>query len=306
MFARILRCSLFLLLAVGLFAAAPSQSEAQVGWYNPATGVWQVRAFRPLFPWRGGIYTSTFRPVVATTVMRPVVTTAYSPCTTCASPCTTCYSPCTTCCSPCTTCNMVAQTAYRPQIVSVPTTTYRAVQSCDACTGCCQTVLRPVTTMVQQVRQVAYTTYRPVCTTQCASPCATCGVVGCTDCSPTSCADGSCGTGSTMTFSDSATTTTRRDETPPPTLSEDPADVETRKEPTGDHGSVIDEPDTDPGVSDTMQRTGTQKKSDIDAPRLFNPRDRQAHRTEIRNTSASTKHSSETSTYKPVVWQVVK
>ncbi len=97
------------------------------------------------------------------------------------------------CCAPQQVCQMVPQTAYRMQSVSVPVTSFMPVAAVDGCTGCPTTTLRPVTSFVQQTQMVPYTTYRQVCqsvcpTTACspivAAPAATVAAApGCSTCS---------------------------------------------------------------------------------------------------------------------------
>lgn len=97
------------------------------------------------------------------------------------------------CCAPQQVCQMVPQTAYRTQTVSVPVTSFMPVAGVDGCTGCPTTTLRPVTSFVQQTQMVPYTTFRQVCqsvcpTTACspvvAAPVATVAAApGCSTCS---------------------------------------------------------------------------------------------------------------------------
>ncbi len=290
---RITRTAICLILAITAFGAMPKASEAQVGWYNPATGVWQYRAFRPLWPWRRGIYTSTVRAPVATTVYRPVVSTG----------CNTCFRPvvasCNTC-APCTTTVRYApQTCYRPQVVTVPTVAYQPVQQCDACSGCCQTVLRPVTRYVQQVRQVAYTTLRPIYTrscaspcSTCASPCATCGVTGCTSCATTgtvtsSCASGQCGSGTTINYPAANAEyqePAAAEEKPALDPNENPGKTEAQKVEAND--DVTPEAEQAPAALQEIDRT---KADEFAPPALLNPLDRQASRTTVRPASYKTK-----------------
>jgi hypothetical protein len=101
------------------------------------------------------------------------------------------------CCAPQQVCQMVPQTAYRMQAMSVPVTSYMPVAAVDGCTGCPTTTLRPVTSFVQQTQMVPYTTYRQVCSSVCptttfsvpvavAAPVATVAVApGCSTCSAT-------------------------------------------------------------------------------------------------------------------------
>ncbi len=75
------------------------------------------------------------------------------------------------------------QTSYQATVVSVPVASYQAVIATDPCTGCPVTVMRPVTTLVQQVRYSPVITYRPVCCpTTCCSPVSCCAPVAC--CAP--------------------------------------------------------------------------------------------------------------------------
>jgi len=73
------------------------------------------------------------------------------------------------CCAPAPqqVCQMVPQTAYRMQSVSVPVTSFMPVAAVDGCTGCPTTTMRPVTSFVQQTQMVPYTTYRQVCQSVC-------------------------------------------------------------------------------------------------------------------------------------------
>lgn len=148
-------------LAIGCVAAAiplatAPESQAFFGWWrrnaccDPCNPCATARTtYRPLFGgwftgWRGN--------------------NCCSPCATCAPAC----SPCATGCSTgCQTCQMVPQTCFRTECVSVPVTTCRACTTCDPCTGCARTVMRPVTTFVQQVRRVPVTTYRMVAAPSC-------------------------------------------------------------------------------------------------------------------------------------------
>jgi len=278
-------------LALAAFAALPQASEAQYYGYGP--GIWQYRAYRPFFGWRRAYATTVYRPFVGTrTAYRPVVAT--SACSTC-SPCAT--SQCAT------TVRYAPQTCYRPQVVSVPTVTYRPVQSCDACTGCCQTVMRPVTTYVRQVRQVAYTTYRPVystscstpCTT-CASPCSSCGVVGCSTCSTTSsCATGQCGVESTIYSEPTTSTPSAEPETRQPSLLENSQRTEAQKIPT-ENSELSPEK-----ASGDMQEVDGARLKNFDPPALLNPRDRQARVSNVRQAS----YHLEVEPELPVQWQAV-
>ncbi len=102
-----------------------------------------------------------------------------------ASPCTTCQTTCQQTCSRVVV-NYVPCTAYRTCWERVPVTQYRQTTTTDPCTGCTVTCQRPCTTYSWRMKQVPYTTYRPVYrretyqvpvtyTTQvAASPCATC------------------------------------------------------------------------------------------------------------------------------------
>ncbi len=79
------------------------------------------------------------------------------------------YMPCqTTCMQTChrTVVNYVPVTAYRTCWETVPVTTYRAHTTVDPCTGCTVTCMKPCTTYTYRAKQVPYTTYRPVYTTQ--------------------------------------------------------------------------------------------------------------------------------------------
>ena len=308
MLSRLTRYTLLFALTMTAFAALPQSSDAQVGWYNPATGVWQTRAFRPLWPWRRGFYSSTVYSPVArrTTVYRPVI--AYRPII--ASSCNTC-SPCAT------TVRYAPQTSYRPQIVSVPTVAYQQVQTFDSCTGCRQTVLRPITTYVQQVRQVAYTTYRPIYTSSCstcstcASPCSTCGIVGCTSCTTSTCASGQCGTGSTTFYTDATTTNSPAagsgvtgngvtgNGLARPSLLQDAQKTEAQKVPTDTQDNSNLQPELD--TSDMQEIDGARLQK-YDAPALLNPNDRQARSDSVQRASYQQKVQPRL----PVKWTAVK
>lgn len=69
--------------------------------------------------------------------------------------------------APGTIARYIPTTAYRQELVSVPVTTYRPVNCCDPASGMTTTSLRPVQTMVSQVRMVPYTTYRVVSANPC-------------------------------------------------------------------------------------------------------------------------------------------
>lgn len=305
MLSRLTRYTLLFALAVTAFAALPQTSDAQVGWYNPASGTWQYRAFRPLWPWRRGAYSSTvYVPRArATTVYRPVIA-AVPTCNTC-SPCA--QPACAT------TVRYAPQTVYRPRIVSVPTVSYQATKSCDACTGCCQTVMRPVTTYVQQVQQVAYTTYRPIYSTTCStcatpvSPCATCGVTGCTTCaaSPTSsCANGQCSAGATTYYQQDAGASTQTQSQSTTGGLERPSLLNTQKveaEKAATNDPVGPNLQAEPDTSE-MQEIGGAKLQKFDPPALLNPHDRQARTSQVRPASYQQKVQPRL----PVKWQAVK
>lgn len=101
-------------------------------------------------------------------------------------------------CCPQQTCCYVPQTCYRRQIVRVPVTTYRRIQTCDPCTGCPVTVMRPCTSYVRTARLVPYTTYRvvrsnPCCpTTCCPTSCCPTSSCGTSSCGSSPCAGGAC------------------------------------------------------------------------------------------------------------------
>lgn len=124
---------------------APRQGEAFIC-------RWLRDAFRPR--------TTTFLPAATTAYYRPPVQTfmpvtssiAYSPVV--ANPCTPCAPQ---------VCQYTPQTSFQSHTVNVPVTSYQPVAGVDAYTGCPVTAYRPVTTMVQQVRQVPVTTYRLAC-----------------------------------------------------------------------------------------------------------------------------------------------
>ena len=113
----------------GAFLATPAESKAIFHWFGGGCC--------------GGGQTA---PVAATAYYAP--TTAY-------------YAPACNACAP-QVANYVPQTSYRTQYVNVPVTTLRPVVSSDPCTGCPVTVMRPVTSYVQQVQMVPYTSYRIV------------------------------------------------------------------------------------------------------------------------------------------------
>ena len=84
---------------------------------------------------------------------------------TAASPCNTCQTSCTQTCQR-TVVNYVPYTAYRTSWECVPVTSYRPQSNTDPCTGCTVTCMRPCTTYSYRAKQVPYTTYRPVYSTQ--------------------------------------------------------------------------------------------------------------------------------------------
>jgi hypothetical protein len=149
---------------VALLVVSPSESQACFGWFRrDRCDPCATTTYRPLFGgwfsgWRGN-----------------------NNC--CAPACAPACNPCAT-----QTCQYVPQTCFRTECVSVPVTTFRCCRTCDPCTGCPTTVMRPVTTMVQQVRRVPVTTYRLVAAPSCcatpsvssfapatSSGCSTCG-----------------------------------------------------------------------------------------------------------------------------------
>ena len=88
----------------------------------------------------------------------PVAQPAVAPCATCQ---TTCQQTCSR-----VVVNYVPYTAYRTSWERVPVTTYRQTSSVDPCTGCTVTCNRPCTTYTYRMKQVPYTTYRPVYRTE--------------------------------------------------------------------------------------------------------------------------------------------
>ncbi len=90
-------------------------------------------------------------------------------CTTALAPpvasCGTCQTTCQQTCTRVVV-NYVPQTAYRCEWERIPVTTYQQTSSTDPCTGCTVTCNRPCTTYTWQMKQVPYTTYRPVYTQQ--------------------------------------------------------------------------------------------------------------------------------------------
>jgi hypothetical protein len=79
------------------------------------------------------------------------------------APVATCQTTCQQTCSRVVV-NYVPHTAYRCEWERIPVTTYQQTSSTDPCTGCTVTCNRPCTTYTWQMKQVPYTTYRPVYT----------------------------------------------------------------------------------------------------------------------------------------------
>jgi hypothetical protein len=84
---------------------------------------------------------------------------ACAPAPTCATCTTTCQQTCSR-----VVVNYVPQTCYRTEWERIPVTTYQQTTSSDPCTGCTVTCNRPCTTYNWQMKQIPYTTYRPVYT----------------------------------------------------------------------------------------------------------------------------------------------
>ena len=89
----------------------------------------------------------------------------YPQCQTYQPPAATCQTTCQQTCSRVVV-NYVPYTAYRTSWERIPVTTYRRTQSTDPCTGCTVTCNRPCTTYTYRMKQVPYTTHRPVYRTE--------------------------------------------------------------------------------------------------------------------------------------------
>ncbi|MGI9515964.1 MAG: hypothetical protein ACR2NP_02865 [Pirellulaceae bacterium] len=112
--------------------------------------------------------------------------------TNCCRPAQQCFAPAVTCQQTCcrTVVNYVPCTSYRTCWERVPVTQYRQTSTVDPCTGCTTTCNRPCTTFCWRMKQVPFTTYRPVYRRECfqtpvSMPCDT----GCNPCGT------ACGTG---------------------------------------------------------------------------------------------------------------
>ena len=150
----------------GAFLATPSESKAIFHWFGGGCC-------------GGGQTTAMYAPTTAYYAPR---TAFYAPTTAYYAPTTAYYAA--PACNSCTTqvANYVPQTSFRPQYINTPVTTLRPVVGTNACTGCPVTVMRPVTTIVQQVQMVPVTSYRVVyspvasscCTTSFVAPAPTC------------------------------------------------------------------------------------------------------------------------------------
>lgn len=229
----------------GAFLATPSESKAIFHWFGGGCC-------------GGGQTTAMYAPTTAYYAPR---TAYYAPTTAYYAPTTAYYAPTTAyyapACNSCTTqvANYVPQTSYRPQYINTPVTTLRPVVGTDACTGCPVTVMRPVTSIVQQVQMVPVTSYRVVyspvasscCTTSYVAPAPTC-------CAPAAPAPTCCAPTTTVPMA------------PAPQSPATGSGEESMEQPALDLKVPLPQPGD--------EKTGTTANPTSTAPRLIDPSDR--------------------------------